>query len=155
MKIYGGLGILLSFTIGAGITSYGMANYDTPAPTTQHVRTVGEDITESPTPTPSEMITPPGVEVTPSPTVEGDDGSMGGPVLDETHQAEPTYIINTSTPAPTSEDASEDTAEPEVIPSRTASATAPPRPAAPSFSPPPVAEGPILEENPSDDPEAG
>lgn len=114
-RISGGLGILLSFAAGA-VAVGGVMNYDTksPAPATQTVRTVGDESTPSPTPTPTYDMTPPGVEATSTPTVEGDDGSLGGPVYDGAHQdtASPNYVYSTPTAAPTSESADDDTAAP-------------------------------------------
>lgn len=95
---YGALGALLSLALGVGATGYLMDNYRTPAQPTQYVTTVGDEATTespTPTPTPTESVSP-----TSSPGVEGDDGSLGGPVLDESHQATPTYVINTPEETP-------------------------------------------------------
>jgi hypothetical protein len=156
-RISGGLGILLSFAVGAGISG-GVLNYETKnsAPETQNVRTVSDTETPTATPTPTYDMTPPGVEPTstPSQTVaEGDDGSLGGPVYNETHQAEPTYIINTPTAEPTSENASDDTAEPSAPATATATATPTPRetpPPAPTVTATPSADDHAPKESPSD-----
>lgn len=37
--------------------------------------------------------TPSSPSVSTTPTPEGDDGSLGGPVYDENHQTKPTYVI--------------------------------------------------------------
>lgn len=95
---YGALGALLSLALGVGATGYLMDNYRTPAQPTQYVTTVGDEATTespTPTPTPTESVSP-----TSSPGVEGDDGSLGGPVFDESHQATPTYVINTPEETP-------------------------------------------------------
>jgi hypothetical protein len=154
-RISGGLGVLLSFAIGAGVSG-GVLNYETKtsAPETQNVRTVSDTETPTATPTPTYDMTPPGVEATSTPTVEGDDGSLGGPVLNEANQAEPTYVVNTPEAAPTSENASDDTAQPEVtgpLPSATATATAHETPPpSPPVTVTPSADDHTPQESPSD-----
>jgi hypothetical protein len=92
-----GISVLLSFAAGASLVGFGMMNYEskTEKPTTHTVRTVSDTATSTPTPmlTPTYDITPPGVEAKSTPKVEGDDGSLGGPVLNEANQVEPTHII--------------------------------------------------------------
>lgn len=56
---------------------------------TANVRTVSD--TQSATPSASDTPTP-----TVSSTPEGDDGSLGGPVMGESHTSTPTYIIRES-----------------------------------------------------------
>lgn len=156
-RINGGLGILLSFAVGAGVTG-GVLNYEfrSSAPETQYVRTVSDTETVSPTPTATDTatydMTPPGVESTPSQTVaEGDDGSLGGPVLNETNQAEPTYIVNTPTEAPTSENANDDdteVTEPQV--DRSATGTPEPRETRPE--PPAVTVTPSADDHAQETP---
>lgn len=86
-RIEGGLGMLVSFAVGA-MAMGGVMNYETKtsAPETPVVSNV-DSVTPSLTPT--YEMTPPGVE--------GDDGSLGGPVYDKAHQTEPTYIYNLPT----------------------------------------------------------
>lgn len=120
------LGLLASFTIGAGVT-LGMMNNYTPsdAPASTQVNVVSE--TDSPTPSPTESVTP--TPTATSTAVEGDDGSLGGPVLNSANQATPTYIYKS--PAPTHEDANDDTAAvetPAVVPTHTATSEVTQRP---------------------------
>lgn len=111
------LGLLASATVGAVAMLGVMNNYTTPSePPTTQVNVVSDS--ESPVPSPSESVTP-------TPTVEGDDGSLGGPVLNSANQETPTYIYKS--PAPTHEDANEDTAvveTPTVLPTHTATSQA-------------------------------
>lgn len=92
------LSMLLSAALGIGATGYLMTNYQTPAPT-QYVTTVANE-TDSASPTPTEAVTPTPGPSTSSPGVEGDDGSLGGPVYDESHQATPTYVYTTPSEEP-------------------------------------------------------
>lgn len=157
-----GPGTLVSFAMGAVLVG-GVMNYEmkSSAPETQTVTTVGDTSTPSPTPTPTYDMTPPGVEVTPTPTVEGDDGSLGGPVLDEAHQdpAKPNYVVNTPTAEPTSENANDDdTAPPDPTPDKTV-APAPQGGEAKPVDTPSPAPTPSYDdhqtEEPSDNPTAG
>jgi hypothetical protein len=148
------LGALVSFAIGAGVSGYMVTNYEmkTENPTTT-VRTVSDTGTPTATPTPTYDMTPPGVEATSTPSVEGDDGSLGGPVYNQANQTEPTYVFNTPTAEPTSENASDDTAEPTAPATATATATASPHETAPTEPPvtvTPSADDHTPEENPSD-----
>lgn len=129
----GTLGVLASFTVGAGVALGVLTNYTQPsAPPPAQVNVVGAtasavtSITPSESPTPTESSTP----------VEGDDGSLGGPVLNSANQATPTYIVKS--PAPTHEEADDDTAAvatptEEVTHTATAEA-APTRPVLPTVS---------------------
>lgn len=118
-RINGGLGTLASFAIGAAVAGGLMVNYATPSqkPTTVH------NVVDS---TPTADLTSPGVEVTP--TTEGDDGSLGGPVYDQNHQdtAKPNYVMPSD--GPTSENANDaDQSDSTPEPLHTAEATAPAR----------------------------
>lgn len=133
-RISGGLGTLVSFAVGAAIAG-GVLHYEyqSPAPATTTVNTVGD----TSTPTPTYDMTPPGVEVTP--TVEGDDGSLGGPVYDQNHQnvAKPNYV--TPEDGPTSENANDaDTTTSTPAASGTSEATAPAKEARPEAPAPTV-----------------
>lgn len=158
-----GLSLLLSATIGAGAAGYLMHNYETAPtkPATQYVRTVGDQTTPSPTPTPTYDMTPPGVEATPTPTVEGDDGSLGGPVMDQNHQdpAKPNYVLNTPAAEPTSESADDmDTAPADPTPDKTVAPSPQGGEAKPIDTPPP-SPTPSQDDHttgaPSDNPTAG
>jgi hypothetical protein len=76
-----GISMLCSFLVGAWFTGLGVMHFQS-----------GHE------PPPPGVITPsltPTYEMTP-PDVEGDDGSLGGPVYDQNHQQTPTYIYKTS-----------------------------------------------------------
>lgn len=155
-----GISALLSFAAGAALAGWGVVNYEmkSEGSATQTVRTVSDTGTPSPTPTPTYDMTPQGVGATPTPTVEGDDGSLGGPVYNEANQATPTYIVNTPTAEPTSENANDDdTASPTPTESKTSEAQAPVHEApaeTPTASPTPSHDD-HQTGVPSDDPTAG
>lgn len=102
------LGLIGSFAIGAMVTLGVMDNYQAPhEPASTTVNTVGDESSTTPTPTPTESMSP-GDSITDTPTViEGDDGSLGGPVYTAPEQTAPVYVY------PTSENANDDTATPE------------------------------------------
>lgn len=83
-----GISTMLSFLLGAGLAGYVMSNYELGTP--PRVNTV--DSTPSPSLTPTYEMTPPGVAT----SAEGDDGSLGGPIYDETHQKMPLYVYGGS-----------------------------------------------------------
>lgn len=103
------LSLTASFIVGAGLTLGIMNNYSTPhqPPASTTVNTVGDESSASatPTPTPTESMSP-GNLGTPT-AVEGDDGSLGGPVYTAPSQTTPEYVY------PTSENANDDTATPD------------------------------------------
>lgn len=102
------LGLIGSFAIGAMVALGVMNNYSIPhEPASTTVNTVGDESSASatPTPTPTESMSP-GNLSTPS-AVEGDDGSLGGPVYTAPSQTTPEYVY------PTSENANDDTATPD------------------------------------------
>jgi len=101
------LGLIGSFAIGAMVTLGVMNNYQAPhEPASTTVNTVGDDSSASatPTPTPTESMSP-GDSITDTPTaVEGDDGSLGGPVYTAPSQTEPVYVFPTTDSATASTD---------------------------------------------------
>lgn len=134
------LSLLLSFAIGAGGAAYVLPNYtmDSPKPATQYVQTVGDEASVSPTP----PETPP---VKPTVT-EGDDGSLGGPVYNDTHRETPMYIYNSppseyNTPEPTAETPSDEPIADQPVATHTATGEpeveADPVPTLPEVSMPP------------------
>lgn len=145
-----GLSLLLSAAIGAGITSHLMTSYVVqPTAPTQNVRIIGD--TSSPTASPADTVKPSEVA---EQRVEGDDGSLGGPVYDENHQTEPTYMYST----PTSENADDDTSSPTPAETKTATPAAQTheaKPDLPTVSKLPSADDHTPEESPSDTPPAG
>lgn len=156
-----GISVLISFAVGA-VAVGGVMNYETKTerPATTTVRTVSDTSTPSPTPTPTYDMTPPGVGATSTPTVEGDDGSLGGPVYDENHQstATPNYVFNTPTAEPTSENADDmDTAPADPTPDKTVAPSPQGGEAKPVDTPPPSptpSEDEHTTEAPSGDPTA-
>jgi hypothetical protein len=136
------LGLMGSFAIGAMVTLGVMNNYQTPhEPASTTVNTVGDESSASatPTPTPTESMSP-GDSITDTPTaVEGDDGSLGGPVYTAPGQTEPVYVF------PTAENANDDTATPEEP---TAPVT---RSGSPTQAPETVSAAPTLSRTPTPD----